>query len=64
VRVGEGGLSGQRFIVRTWTKGEQDFQEEAFVAEAAANDYAEGSRIHGYEATVEERQPDLFGAPA
>lgn len=57
-------MSGQRFIVRTWTKGEQDFEEEACETEADAKEYAEGSRLHGYEATIEERQPDLFGVAA
>lgn len=51
----------RQFIVRTWTKGEDDFQEEAFDAEALALEYAEGSRLHGYEAEVKEQQPDLFG---
>jgi hypothetical protein len=53
-------MSEGRFIVRTWTKGEQDFQEDGFDTEALALEYAEGSRLHGYEAKVEERQPSLF----
>lgn len=57
-------MSDQRWIVRTWTNGEQDFQEDSFPSKALALDYAEGSRLHGYEATVEQRQPDLFEATA
>lgn len=55
-------MTPRRFIVRTWTAGEHDFEEAAFDLEAEALDYAEGSRLHGYEATVEERQADLFEA--
>ena len=54
-------MSDGRFIVRTWTKGEQDFQEDAFDTDADAIEYADGSRLHGYEAKIEQRQPDLFG---
>ena len=57
-------MSERRFIVRTWTKGEQDFEEEPFAAIQDAIEYADGSRLHGYEAKIEERQPDLFGVTA
>lgn len=48
------------FIVRTWTKCQQDFREDSFDTEDKAIEYADGSRFNGYEATVEERQADLF----
>jgi len=57
-------MSEIKFVVRTWTKGEQDFQEDQFDTEALAIEYAEGSRLHGYVAEVKEQQPDLFGVPA
>jgi len=53
-----------KFTVRTWTKGESDYQDDDFDTLAQANEYADGSRLHGYEATVSEKQPDLFGALA
>lgn len=53
-----------KFIVRTWTKGERDIEEQAFDTAELAEKYAKGSRLHGYEAVVEERQPDLFEVAA
>lgn len=62
-RCGEdGSMSDQRFIVRTWTAGDTDFMEDAFDTHALAAEFADGSRLHGYEVEVREQQPDLFGA--
>ncbi len=51
-----------QFICRTWTKGESDVQQETFDNQADALEYAKASRLHGYEAEVSEKQPDLFEA--
>jgi len=48
------------FIVRTWTKGENDLQEDQFSTEREAIEYAEGSKLHGYEVEMSEKQPGLF----
>ena len=53
-----------QFIVRTWTKGDTDLQEDSFPTAELANQYAEASILHGYEAEVSERQPDLFEVAA
>ena len=53
-----------QFIVRTWTAGESDLQEDAFATEAMAREFAKDSRLNGYETEVVERQPDLFQGAA
>jgi len=57
-------VSNQRFIVRTWTKGDTDVVVDKFDTHELATEYADGSRLHGYEAEVFAQQPDLFNAVA